>query len=329
MDAILDWEKQCIECKKAVKPFPPLNVKLLGVAGTGKIRTIKTLVQEFNKVMEMSDIPENKKGKIVMCAPTGVAAFNIGCDAASVHKTFNIPVKGDLKDLTGEKQNQLELDFENVWLVIIDEISMVGCEMLAKVNGRLIQAKLDDNIDISKAQRDPSLQRPAFGGIGMVLCGDFGQLIPIMQHSLMDDSAVTIQDFSPQKERFSNKGKDLINQFKISIILTKQHRKIGGEYTELCLRLRNGNFSHKDHQKLQERNYDDGVPLKEKEQLEKYGNTLVTTNKQAGSCNAKNLWETAKMHNNKFLEYMPKKLVTKASLLSNLKNLVVLSQQSI
>ena len=122
VDAILDWEKQCIECKKAVKPFPPLNVKLLGVAGTGKSRTIKTLVQEFNKVMEMSDIPENEKEKIVMCAPTGVAAFNIGCGAASVHKTFNIPVRGDLKDLTGEKQKQLELDFENVWLVIIDEL---------------------------------------------------------------------------------------------------------------------------------------------------------------------------------------------------------------
>ena len=113
------WEKQCIECKKEVKPFPPLHVKLLGVAGTGKSRTIKTLVQEFNKVMEMSDIPENEKGKIVMCAPTGVAAFNIGCGAASVHKTFNIPVKGDLKDLTGEKQKQLELDFDNVWLVIV------------------------------------------------------------------------------------------------------------------------------------------------------------------------------------------------------------------
>ena len=41
LDTILDWAAQCIECKKELKPFPPLKVKLLGVAGTGKSRTIK------------------------------------------------------------------------------------------------------------------------------------------------------------------------------------------------------------------------------------------------------------------------------------------------
>ena len=62
-----------------------------------------------------------------MYAPTGVAAFNIGCGAASIHKTFNIPVKGEFEDFTGEKEKQLEFDFHNVWLVIVDETSMVGC----------------------------------------------------------------------------------------------------------------------------------------------------------------------------------------------------------
>ena len=174
VDTVLQWEKQCIKCKKETKPFPPLKMKLLGVAGTGKSRTIKTLVQEFDKEMQNSDLPEDERGTIIMCAPTGVAAFNIGCGAASVHKTFNIPVKGDLKDLTGEKQKDLEKNFENVWLVIVDEISMVGCEMLAKVDDRLIQAKLDTNYTISRAQHDSSLRNPSFGGVGMILCGDFG-----------------------------------------------------------------------------------------------------------------------------------------------------------
>ena len=101
-----------------------------------------------------------------MTAPTGVAAFNIGCGAASVHRTFNIPVKGNFQDLTEDAQKSLEAAFENVWLIIIDEISMVGCEMFAKVDMRLTQAKLDDNHAIATAQKDPSLRRPSFGGLG-------------------------------------------------------------------------------------------------------------------------------------------------------------------
>ena len=254
LDTVLQWERQCIECKQKNKPFPPLKVKLLGVAGTGKSRTIKTLVQEFKKEMQKSDLPENEHGKILLCAPTGVAAFNIGCGAASVHKTFNIPVRGNFNDLTGEKQKQLEEDFENVWLIIIDEISMVGCEMLAKVNDRLIQAKLNENGSFAIAQKDLSLKKPAFGGLGMVLCGDFGQLIPIMQHSLMDNERLPISVESKEtKKKYTNKGKDLIDQFKISIILSKQHRQNKGKYNEICLTFRDGSFNTEHHKELQKK----------------------------------------------------------------------------
>ena len=298
LDTVLEWERQCVKCIKEKKPFPPLKVKLLGVAGTGKSRTIKTLVQEFNKVMTQSDLPVNEHGKIIMCAPTGVAAFNIGCGAASVHKTFDIPVGSDFNDLTGDKATELELKFENVWLVIIDEISMVGCEMLAKINERLVQAKLSVNEIFEIELKNPSLRRPAFGGVGMVLCGDFGQLIPIMQHSLMDNIRLPLQDLSKPKNRFTNKGKGLIEEFKISIILSKQHRQIGTEYTSLCLKFRDGSFSPVDHIKLQNRDYEQ-VPLREIEQIEKYGTRLVTTNKNAGNYNAKKLIETAKINNKK------------------------------
>ena len=69
--------------------------------------------------MEGSGLEKDAQGKIVMCAPTGVAAFNIGCGAASIHKTFTIPVRGKFQDLTGDAQSKLETDFENAWLIII------------------------------------------------------------------------------------------------------------------------------------------------------------------------------------------------------------------
>ena len=314
VDTILDWALQCIKCKKELKPFPPLKVKLLGVAGTGKSRTIKTLVQEFDRLMANSGLLEKDRGeikivsnsdylkqecgKIIMCAPTGVAAFNIGCGAASIHRTFHIPVRGPFKDLTGEHQKQLELDLENVWLVIIDEISMVGCEMFAKVNERLILAKLDENRIIADAQHNESLRKPTFGGVGMVVCGDFGQLVPIMQHSLMDDIPLVMHDASKQKDRFTNKGKSLFKQFKICIILTKQHRQSGGTYSNLCLKFRDGSFTPEDHALLQSRHYE-YIDKQEKEHLTTFGTRLVATNLQAGNFNAKALLNKAREKNNK------------------------------
>ena len=302
LSAIIDWENQCIEMKKAVKPFPPLKIKLLGVAGTGKSRTIKTLLQEWNRVMKESDLNAEKKGKIVMAAPTGVAAFNIGCGAASVHRTFNIPVRGKFQDLTGDAQKSLESAFENVWLIIIDEISMVGCEMFAKVDARLTQAKLDDNHTIATAQKDNSLRRPSFGGLGMIICGDFAQLVPIMQHSLMDSTMLPLQDAPKEKDRFTNKGKELKDEFRASYMLDKQHRQSGGAYASLCLKFRDGSFSPEDHKVLQKRNYDD-LPLEEQLCLEEKGTRLVTTNKHAGNYNAKKLVMTAQKFNQKIFRF--------------------------
>ncbi|CAL4176181.1 unnamed protein product [Meganyctiphanes norvegica] len=196
---------------------------------------------------------------------------------------------------------------------------MVGCEMFAKVNERLILAKLDENHIISKAQKDPSLLRPTFGGVGMVVCGDFGQLIPIMQHSLMDNIRLPIYDASKQKDRFTNKGKDLIEQFKITIILKKQHRQNQGEYNKLCLKFRDGSFLPQDHVSLQKRNYDH-LPLEEKNQLVNYGTRLVTTNKQAGNWNAKMLISKAKELDNKIFRIQARETGNKGKAVTTSEN---------
>ena len=227
-----------------------------------------------------------------------MAAFNIGCGAASIHKTFNIPVRGKFADLTGEAQAQLESQFENAWLIIIDEISMVGTEQFAKVDQRLIQAKLDQNRALATKHKDPSLLKPSFGGVGVIICGDFGQLVPIMQRSLMDTQLVPFHDTSTEKARLSARGQYIKKGFFATIILTKQHRQTGGEYTKLCLRLRDGTFSTADHLILQSRNYDT-LPLADKIHLEDKATRLVTSNKQAGNYNARKLISLAKSDKSK------------------------------
>ena len=298
VDTILEWTQQCIESKKQNYPFPPLKMKLLGVAGTGKSRTIKTIIQEFKRLIQLSGLEEEDHGSIVLCAPTGVAAFNIGSGAASIHKTFNIPVKGKFTDLTGDAQERLESDFKNAWLVIIDEISMVGCELFAKVNERLIQAKLDQNSTLVNLHKDQTLLKPSFGGTGVIICGDFAQLVPIMQQSLMDNTPVTLHDIPKEKDRFTVKGKLLFKEFRTTVMLTKQHRQRGGDYSKICLKFRDGSFTPEDHLKLQKRNYDE-LRLEKKLHLEQNGTRIVTTNKDAGNWNGKRLIAIAKSSSRK------------------------------
>ena len=127
----------------------------------------------------------------------------------------------------------------------------------------------------------------------MIVCGDFAQLVPIMQHSLMDTKRICLNDAPKEKDRYTNIGKQLMELFNVSVILTKQHRQTGGEYAKLCLKFRDGSFSTEDHVTLQKRNYD-VLPLKEKLELENKGTTIAMTNKQAGTYNAKKLLSTAK-----------------------------------
>ena len=148
-----------------------------------------------------------------------------------------------------------------------------------------------------------------------------------MQHSLMDNEYLTICDISKQKERYSNKGKNLMEKFKISIILTKQHRQNEGKYNEMCLKFRDGSFTVKDHLELQKRAYD-VLPLEQKKQIEDNGTRLVTTNKQAGNYNAKKLVETVKRSGNKIFRLqaqetgMTGKVTTTAENFSGLKSII-------
>ena len=294
LNLVLDWAKQCIACKIDKKPFPPFKAKLEqeleSKAGTGKSRTVKTIMQEFNYLMKNSSLPPNERGEIKICAPTGVAAFNLGCGAGTIHSTFDIRVKEKINDVAGERQKKLEECFENVWLIIIDEISMVGSDLFAKIDIRLNQAKLDENRILEKFSDNQNILNQDFGGLGIIVSGDMAQLPPIQAKSMMDPS---LGNPSKEYERLCNKGRELFDRCNVTVVLTKQHRQAGGEYTNLCLKFRDGTFTPKDHLLLQSRNFED-LPLDEKIHFETYGTRLVSTNEAAGKYNATRMTTIAK-----------------------------------
>ena len=75
-------------------------------------------------------------------APT-CAAVNI--DGTTIHSCLGIPMQGAMHPLNGEGLRRIQLKFKHTKFILIDEFSMVGLRMLAKIHKRLCEAS--GNID--------------------------------------------------------------------------------------------------------------------------------------------------------------------------------------
>jgi len=148
------------------------NVFLTGGGGVGKSYLLSAIYTEFPGLKHKLSKKKNpelvsKLPRIQMCALTGCAALLLGHKAKTLHSWAGI---GLGKESTAElyvkisrnrkaKKNWLCTD-----LLIIDEISMMTAELFDKLN------------ELAKKIR--SNKKP-FGGIQLLLVGDFFQLPPV------------------------------------------------------------------------------------------------------------------------------------------------------
>lgn len=130
------------------------NVFLTGKAGTGKTTFLHQLKKDSLK-------------RIVIVAPTGVAAINAG--GVTIHSFFQLPFGAWIP---GTTQQQRKFNSEKLAvirgldLLVIDEISMVRADMLDAIDTVLRQYK-----DRTKP----------FGGVQLLMIGDLHQLPPIVK----------------------------------------------------------------------------------------------------------------------------------------------------
>jgi ATP-dependent DNA helicase PIF1 len=130
------------------------NYCILGAPGVGKSVLINHLMQYGKKPYTLT-------------APTGLAALNI--NGHTLHKTFNIPVfEGlipyDYLPKMSDRQFEINSRIASITHLIIDEISMVRIDVFEYINRLLKWAK--------KSEQD-------FGGVQLILLGDFYQLPPV------------------------------------------------------------------------------------------------------------------------------------------------------
>ncbi|RLC04915.1 MAG: helicase, partial [Deltaproteobacteria bacterium] len=134
------------------------NIFLTGKAGTGKTTFLNRL-------------HENMAKRMIITAPTGVAAINAG--GVTLHSFFQLPfgpfVPGnDAYDHNSHRQFRFSKEkkqiIQSLDLLVIDEISMVRSDLLDAVDAVL--------------RRHRRSNQP-FGGVQLLMIGDLHQLSPV------------------------------------------------------------------------------------------------------------------------------------------------------
>jgi ATP-dependent exoDNAse (exonuclease V) alpha subunit len=129
------------------------SIFITGKAGTGKSTLLKHFIKKTNK-------------KLVVLAPTGIAALNVG--GQTIHSFFRFQPNFITSKSIKPDYVRAEL-FKSLQMVIIDEVSMVRSDVM---NG----------IDLALRKNRNRLDEP-FGGVQMVFIGDMFQLPPVVSDS--------------------------------------------------------------------------------------------------------------------------------------------------
>jgi ATP-dependent DNA helicase PIF1 len=143
------------------------NVCMTGCGGTGKSYVLKQLDTRLGPILEAK---LGKKPVIHITALTGCAALLLGPEASTLHSWSGIGLgKEDVSDLIWkiQRNGRAKRNWKACDLLVIDEISMMTVELLEKLD------------DIGKRMRK-CFDKP-FGGIQLLLVGDFCQLPPVKQ----------------------------------------------------------------------------------------------------------------------------------------------------
>ena len=232
-----------------------VSVFLTGKAGTGKTTFLRTLRERTPK-------------RMVVLAPTGVAAIN--AQGQTIHSFFQLPFgpivpgmtfkeRGTYNKMSKEKKNLIKtLD-----LLVIDEISMVRCDVLDAVDQEL------------RKYRD---RGKPFGGVQLLLIGDLQQLAPVAQ----EKEWVLLSPYYNTPYFFGSKALQQIPY--VTIELKYIYRQQDAEFIDLLGKIRTNQVDTAVMNSLNARHVPDFVPPKNEDWIR-----LTTHNRMAQSYNEKQL----------------------------------------
>lgn len=190
------------------------SVFLTGKAGTGKTTFLRHLKEQQPK-------------RMVVVAPTGVAAIN--AQGMTIHSFFQLPlgphIPGNMQHQAEEKYFRMSKEKKNILrtldLLVIDEISMVRCDLLDFVD------------EILRKYRD---RNKPFGGVQLLLIGDLHQLAPVTK----EDEWSLLRPYYNTPYFFSSHALQQIQY--VTIELTTIYRQTDADFINLLGKVRENNL---------------------------------------------------------------------------------------
>jgi len=192
------------------------NVFLTGSAGTGKTFLLNKFISYLKK----------KKIWVGITASTGIAATHI--EGRTIHSWSGMGIKQEMDEKMIKKlikNEKLNDRIKGPKVLIIDEISMLDAGRLDLVD------------EICKAVRGNSLP---FGGLQIIVCGDFFQLPPIDRK---------------RKAKFAYESLAWQNSDIKVCYLEKQHRQKDLKFIEILNKIRNNEAGQEELDCLKKRLY--------------------------------------------------------------------------
>jgi ATP-dependent exoDNAse (exonuclease V) alpha subunit len=192
------------------------NVFLTGPAGSGKTHVINAYVKYL----------KSHAVDVAVTASTGIAATHIG--GQTIHSWSGLGIKDTLTDYDIEtlmERQYLYKRFEKTKVLIIDEVSMLHHFRLDLIEWICRQMKRNE---------------APFGGMQIILCGDFFQLPPVSKRRF--DGYEFIE---PVESEFAFKAESFLNSKFTICYLSEQHRQKDNQYLTILNQIRANKVTQK------------------------------------------------------------------------------------
>lgn len=184
------------------------SVFLTGKAGTGKTTFLREVV-------------ENSSKRVVVVAPTGIAAINAG--GVTIHSFFQLPLHPFIPGTKIESKFAFSKEkrsiIKTIDILVIDEISMVRSDLLDAVDSVL--------------RRFRDRTKP-FGGVQLLMIGDLQQLTPVVT----DEEADLLRQYYPTPYFFGSRALAKIDY--VTIELKEVYRQQDEDFIRILNDVRKG-----------------------------------------------------------------------------------------
>jgi hypothetical protein len=229
------------------------HIFLTGKAGTGKTTFLHKLKKNTTK-------------RMIITAPTGVAAINAG--GVTLHSFFQLPFGPFIPGSEANEQSRQRLFrfskekkriIKSLDLLVIDEISMVRADLLDSVDAVLRRHRRNDQ---------------PFGGVQLLMIGDLHQLSPVAKQ----EDWQLLKQYYESVYFFSSHALDLAEL--VTIELKHIYRQSDARFIQLLNRVRDNRLDAASIEELNQRYIENFASEKDQGYI-----TLTTHNNNADAIN--------------------------------------------